>query len=241
MDRKTSVIAVSNETGLDRRELLTDARDISSNTDDGELSPEEYELQLQQRGLEKLSENIVINSFEGQSDTVQLYQYGRDFFMGDIVQIRNEYGIEAKSRIVEIVRSIDKEGFDIYPTFSIFESLQNLIEPEDLINWEQGLLNASNGLPASGSNRIRSQFITNGISENTKYIVSTNSQYMPLAVHFYTDDIWISRVAGGSSNIVDFTTPTGCKRIRFVVSKNDNSNLLPDEITNAQFQLRYKF
>lgn len=38
--------------------------------------------------------------------------------MGDIVQIVNEFGIESKSRVIEVVRSQSTEGIDIYPTFS---------------------------------------------------------------------------------------------------------------------------
>lgn len=122
VDRKTAVIAVSNDGGLDRRELFTEARDISSDTNDGTLTPEEYTAQLQQRGLEKLSENIFITSFEGQADTTQLYRYGEDFFMGDIVQTRNEYGLESKSRVVEVVHSQNiRDGISIYPTFKIVE------------------------------------------------------------------------------------------------------------------------
>ena len=48
-----------------------------------------------------------------------MFKYKEDFFNGDIVQFANEYGNEVKVRILEIVMSIDKEGFLIYPTFSV--------------------------------------------------------------------------------------------------------------------------
>ena len=48
-------------------------------------------------------------------------QYGKDFFNGDIVQIANEYGHETKARILEIVRSEDKDGYTVYPTFKTIE------------------------------------------------------------------------------------------------------------------------
>ena len=104
--------------GLDRRELFTDARDISSDIGDGQtLSTEEYTAQLQQRGKEKLAENINVVSFEGEIETTIMFKYGIDFFMGDIVQFANEYGHESKVRVIEMVRSEDEDGCSAYPTF----------------------------------------------------------------------------------------------------------------------------
>lgn len=104
--------------GLDRRELFTDARDISSDAGYGVvLSDAEYTAQLQQRGKEKLAENTEVVSFEGQVETTIMFRYGEDFFNGDIVQIANEYGHETKARILEIVMSEDEDGTSVYPTF----------------------------------------------------------------------------------------------------------------------------
>ena len=46
------------------------------------------------------------------------YVYGRDYFMGDIIQIVNEYGIESQSRLVEVVTSLDESGYKTYPTLA---------------------------------------------------------------------------------------------------------------------------
>lgn len=104
--------------GLDRRELFTDARDISSDIGDGQtLAPDDYNAQLEQRGCEKLAENTEVISFEGETETTLMFRYGEDFFNGDVVQIANEYGLETKARILEIVISEDKDGSSVYPTF----------------------------------------------------------------------------------------------------------------------------
>lgn len=109
---------VGSGSGLERRELFTDARDISSDVGDGEtLTDAEYIAQLQQRGKEKLAENTDVTSFEGQVETTIMFKYGEDFFNGDIVQIANEYGHETKARILEIVTSENEEGTSVYPTF----------------------------------------------------------------------------------------------------------------------------
>jgi hypothetical protein len=109
---------VGGGSGLNRRELFTDARDISSDIgNDVVLTNSEYIAQLQQRGKEKLSEHQDVTSFEGQVETTIMFKYGEDFFNGDVVQIANEYGHETKARILEIVMSENEEGVSVYPTF----------------------------------------------------------------------------------------------------------------------------
>lgn len=118
-DRKTVSVEISSGggSGLSRRELYTDARDISTTTEDGTISDTEYNAQLTQRGNEKLAENTITKSFEGEMETTKMFKYGEDFFMGDIVQIVNEFGIESKARVTEMVISQDESGTDSYPTF----------------------------------------------------------------------------------------------------------------------------
>lgn len=79
---------------------------------------ESYRSQLQQRGYEELAKTYITESFEGVIEAVRQYVLGRDFFLGDVVQIRNEYDREAPSRITEVVRSHDKTGEVISPTFT---------------------------------------------------------------------------------------------------------------------------
>ena len=115
-DRKTTTVGTA--TGLDRRELFTDARDISSSLEnDKKLTDAEYTAQLVQRGKEDLAKNVEIKAFEGEVDATHMFVYGEDFFIGDIVQIANEYGHEGTSYISELVISQNKEGIKIYPTF----------------------------------------------------------------------------------------------------------------------------
>lgn len=109
---------VGSGSGLERRELFTDARDISSDIgDEKTLTETEYIAQLQQRGKEKLAEKIAITSFEGETETTIMFRYGTDFFNGDIVQVANEYGHETKARVLEVVTSEDTGGVSVYPTF----------------------------------------------------------------------------------------------------------------------------
>lgn len=115
--RKTS--AVGDASGLERRELFVDARDISSETEEGTLTDEDYTKLLTQRGNNKLAEYKETTDFEGEVDTSQMFVYGEDFFIGDIVQITNEYGIEQEVRVDEMIFSDDtSQGITMIPTFT---------------------------------------------------------------------------------------------------------------------------
>lgn len=118
--RKTTT--VGSGSGLNRRELFTDARDISSNVD-GEtpLTNEQYIAKLKARGNEKLSEHTVKTAFEGEAESTRLFKYGEDFFIGDIVQIANEYGHEGRAYISELIISQNEDGISIYPTFQTIQ------------------------------------------------------------------------------------------------------------------------
>ena len=105
-------------TNLNRREMYTDARDISQTVDSVVIPLIDYEAQLSQRGIENLADNTFIKSFEGQVESTIMFVYGVDFFLGDIVQIKNEYGIESRSRVTEMLNSQDASGINQYPTFT---------------------------------------------------------------------------------------------------------------------------
>lgn len=104
---------------LERYELYVDARDLSSN--DGELTDAEYTAQLEERGLEKLAEQTDAQNFDG--ETVDYtYKYGKDYFLGDIVEVVNEYDMQASTRVIEVIESEDDSGVYTVPTFSSYIS-----------------------------------------------------------------------------------------------------------------------
>jgi len=112
-ERKTWVVGT--DTGIDRFEMFVDARDISSNSD--EISQSDYNKLLLQRGKEKLSETKIKISFDANVLPTETYKYKTDYDIGDVCYVENEYGIKAKSRIVEIIECEDATGFSVIPTF----------------------------------------------------------------------------------------------------------------------------
>lgn len=101
--------------GLNRRELFVDARDISSDSGETTIPLADYIKLLDQRGLEKLAECPIVSAFEGEVYESNCYQYGKDFYLGDIVQLENGY--DARVRVTEMVITKDEAGIKMTPTF----------------------------------------------------------------------------------------------------------------------------
>lgn len=110
-------------TGLDRKEIFTNASDVSQtyrdeNDQEHTLTDAEYEEQLKSKGQEALGEYYTTQTFEGDTDYEGQFVYGRDYAIGDILQIENEYGISAAVRVMEVVNTIDESGQSVVPGFT---------------------------------------------------------------------------------------------------------------------------
>ena len=115
--RKT--VTVGTATGLDRYEVYIDSRDSSSN--EGEITDSEYYAQLSEQGTEELSNLSYVESFEGEIEPRSNYIYGIDYNLGDIVNVKNEYGITATPRIIGVIESNSDTGASVIPTFSTWK------------------------------------------------------------------------------------------------------------------------
>ena len=127
-------VALDSSSGLDRRETFTDASGVTNDTsgieNDDTLTEEEkqeaiaalteeYNAQLMQKGKEELAKTSITETFDGEIDASLQYVYRQDFDLGDVVQIVNAYGMEASSRVSEIVISHDPTGKTVVPTFTV--------------------------------------------------------------------------------------------------------------------------
>lgn len=117
--RKTAVAGEAS--GLDRYEIYVDSRNSSSN--DGNISESEYTELLIEEGNETLKDdaNTITENIDGQVEPSGNYVYGQDYFLGDIVEVINEHGISATSRITEVIESEDENGPSTIPTFGTWE------------------------------------------------------------------------------------------------------------------------
>lgn len=66
----------------------------------------------------KVMENSGITKFTGEIDSNVNYKFGKDYDLGDVVQIVNEYDFQAQTRVVAMIYSQDTQsGFVMHPTF----------------------------------------------------------------------------------------------------------------------------
>jgi len=101
-------------TGLARREIFIDAKDISSD----DLTPAQYRAALTTRGNEKLNEQIFSNSYECTTIPSGNFEYKRDYDLGDIVTIKKaDWGLNTNLRITEIQEVYEHGSATIVPTF----------------------------------------------------------------------------------------------------------------------------
>lgn len=113
----------SEKVGLARREIYVDCHDVSSVTSSNTvMDVEQYTNTLVQKGVEKLVELVPETAFEGEIDSTPMFVYHRDFEVGDICEIRNEYGMNDSVRITEVVQTWEADGYTCIPTL---ESLTN--------------------------------------------------------------------------------------------------------------------
>lgn len=105
--------------GLERREMFIDGSSVSRtnyNTDD-KLTDAQYRKRLQEEGKKALADCQIDEAFEAEIEATQQFIYGRDFLVGDIVQVANGYGVEKAYQITEIMRVHDTSGESLVPTF----------------------------------------------------------------------------------------------------------------------------
>ena len=108
-------VSVGTATGLARNETFINAQRKSDNA--GELDAATYENLLKEDGTQQLAELIATKNIDGEIAPAYNFELGRDYFLGDIVQIANEYGYSMQPRIVEVIESWAPEGYTCVPTF----------------------------------------------------------------------------------------------------------------------------
>ena len=127
-------------TGWDRREEFIDASSVSRWSGDyifGTFEPKKPEdvthgwkklplswyvsLLMSKTEAVRMEEKESVLKFEATGDHNVQWHLNEDMFLGDIVQVINEYGVGARCRISETTLSHDRNGLKFYPTFQALE------------------------------------------------------------------------------------------------------------------------
>lgn len=118
--RKNAVVGMAS--GINRYEMYVDIRDTSTN--EGEIDEVTYQSILIEKGATALAETLYDEAIDGEVEPNNTFKLGVDYFLGDLVEIVNEYGIEMKPRITETIESEDETGHYIIPTFATDDSVE---------------------------------------------------------------------------------------------------------------------
>lgn len=139
--------------GFERKEMVIDADDIvpaytNYFDDNGALKPEvrgwlssinkdrewlieniaySYEKKLEARAKRVLNSINYkpLKTLDGDIDPEYQFVLGKDYFLGDIIELENDYEIYKAVRISEVVISDDESGHSITPTFLALEDEKN--------------------------------------------------------------------------------------------------------------------
>lgn len=199
-----------------------------------------YITLLRQRGSEDLSENVETISFEGQAETTQMFKYGTDFFMGDVVNVADDYGHDLKVRILELITSENEDGStSTYPTFASMD-----YEPEKPSVLPDGYTELTY-IQSSGT-----QYIDTGIkpNQNTRVIIDlkildtqtseghicsvSESSYYSLLFD-PTDEKWYQTRYG--SSILQMFPATLNSRDRVLIDKNKRYTTIGTTVIDSGF------
>jgi hypothetical protein len=106
-----------------------------------------YQALLTAKGIQELAKNNNITAFDGEIPQYGSYRYDIDYFLGDLVEMRNIDGIVNQVRVTEQIFSQDASGEKNYPTLSsrlvitpgvwaAWDANQNWIDVPDTEHWE---------------------------------------------------------------------------------------------------------
>lgn len=149
---------LGNKSGLRRDEMLVDIQDVVDLTS------------LLKTSIAENKEKIV---FEGEVFS-ENYVYGKDYNLGDVVTVQNEFGITAKARIVEVCETWDTTGYSIEPIFE-YEEVEEfnvdetpvalLTENNIPMTTENGIMLLSEDMPSENGVKISELAETNEIKD----------------------------------------------------------------------------
>lgn len=125
----TAIAGDEDRSGLGRCELYVDASDVQRDVDGVPVLnlAETYPNAIRERAKEELEKCSITEAFESEINDLTSYRYGIDYNVGDIVEVANEYNIDSKVIVSEMVLSVSSDNISLVPT---------LVSPSELFNEE---------------------------------------------------------------------------------------------------------
>lgn len=101
---------------FNRRDILVDGTSINFDS----YSPTNYQSKLLELAYKTLQEHKRVQIIDGTIVEGE-FVYGRDYFLGDIVNLGIDEDTQQKVRITEHILSVDANGSKSYPTLTVYE------------------------------------------------------------------------------------------------------------------------
>lgn len=120
----------SSTRGFDRFVLPVDASDIET------AGGTALQLELLGRGTQALAEHRSTQAMDGEIPKGSGYQYGTDYHLGDIVEMRDKDGLVNRMRVTEQIFTSDSTGIRSYPTLIT----DTFVTPGSWFAWDGGMV-----------------------------------------------------------------------------------------------------
>jgi hypothetical protein len=104
-------------TGFDLRAIMVFADDITTDQVGGSATA--MQTQLDMRAKNALGDHPYVAHVDGEIVPTGEFQYGRDYSLGDVIEIAGASGLIQNARITEFIRSHDNTGEKAYPTVTM--------------------------------------------------------------------------------------------------------------------------
>jgi hypothetical protein len=87
---------------------------------------------LYQSGFDELMKSRPLTAFDGEITPTTQFVYERDYYLGDLVEIRSASGATAYMRVEEYIFVNDAQGYRSYPTLTT----KRFIDPGSWLSWK---------------------------------------------------------------------------------------------------------
>ena len=172
--------------------------------------------------LAKLNEEVT---FSGTVDVIDTYIYRQDYNVGDIVAIKNKFGISITALITEVMESEDNEnGYEVEPVFSYnhnaptFENSYILTESNSIMMTEAAVaLISEAGISTASSKKI---------SELPQTTTIQDESCFPIVQDDVTRKINFKTLKEQLEKASDFSKDIGDGRKSYTLTHSLGSNLI---------------
>lgn len=134
---KQRTASIGRKTGWARKEIYVDASSKTTNAEN--MTALAYNNILLQAGQDELGKRKEITGMEAEAVDGVMYNYGEDYFLGDLVNVSDRYGHSIVTRTAEVIESFDETGYVLVPSFAVdeIEDDDSDVEEEDGVTEEE--------------------------------------------------------------------------------------------------------